>query len=257
MIGKTSTQSWSDRRRIPRQVFFASVLGALVACSSLAESPLDAPGEKKITVGSEILRGFTETYNNSVEHPARLTDIVIRIEQRLDRSQAVNTDSTGFKIGVRLAEVFVIDAMLKAPEVSTSNTITEIRYCTQIAGNISRAIRGAEKDLSVTDEELIAAAGRASETKWFREMLDRHSIEDSNEPKAPHPEESPQAVPEFSPLAPPEFVRLTKDFVLTDAKGRGIRSVEAGKRLRVISREKDTVTISSYGEPFPIPANIH
>ena len=63
-------------------------------------------------------------------------------------------------------------------------------------------------------------------------------------------------LPDFSPPPPPEFVRLKQDFILLNANGKEVRSLPAGKRLRVISRNKDGVTISSYGEPFLIPANI-
>lgn len=85
----------------------------------------------------------------------------------------------------------------------------------------------------------------------------------SSVPNTPEPDRrtsaptaSPTPLPEFVATPPPQFVRLTDWFTLTDAKGREIKTLEPGKRLRVISRSADKVTIDYLGDTFSIPANV-
>jgi hypothetical protein len=63
-------------------------------------------------------------------------------------------------------------------------------------------------------------------------------------------------LPEFGPTPPAQFVRLTDWFTLTNAKGKKIKTLEPGKRLRVISRSADQITIDYLGESFSIPAHV-
>jgi DNA uptake protein ComE-like DNA-binding protein len=63
-------------------------------------------------------------------------------------------------------------------------------------------------------------------------------------------------MPQFEPLPPPEFVRLKEDFTLIDAKGKEIKTLDAGKRLRVVSRSTDRITVDYLGQNFSIPLNV-
>lgn len=65
-----------------------------------------------------------------------------------------------------------------------------------------------------------------------------------------------EPLPEFSPLPSPEFVRLTKQFTLLSPKGKEIKTLQPGKRLRLMSRDQNSVTIDYFGDSFVIPSEI-
>jgi hypothetical protein len=56
--------------------------------------------------------------------------------------------------------------------------------------------------------------------------------------------------------APPQFVRLTSDFTLVDPKGREVKTLDPGKRLRVVERFQHDVTVDYLGEHYSIPTAI-
>ena len=58
---------------------------------------------------------------------------------------------------------------------------------------------------------------------------------------------------ESSPTPPPEFVRLTAETTLRDAKGREVKTLERGKRLRVAARTETEVTVYFWNEKYSIP----
>jgi hypothetical protein len=72
------------------------------------------------------------------------------------------------------------------------------------------------------------------------------SLRDTEPPLASLP-------PESTP-APPEFVRLTSEYDLINAKGRVLKSLEPGKRLRVVARYPHDLTVDWLGEQYNIPA---
>lgn len=82
----------------PHLIVIAMVAAA--ACRG-DESPLDAPGEKKVTVATEISRGAKEVLRHSRERGS-LDLMVLDKEMRsvLAENNAINRDSPGFLLGV-------------------------------------------------------------------------------------------------------------------------------------------------------------
>jgi hypothetical protein len=245
------------------RIAFVTAIGFLAGGSAcIAQSPLDAAGDKKITVGSEIRRGFNQFYRAN-DRDLTLAEIAAECERQLDLAQSANRDSAGFLLGARLAELFRLDTKFRSPQGTFLTSDKEIQLCIQIAWNISHRIRDAEDTLSITDDQLLDAIGRHSDDqlKEFHEMIARRgSGGDPSMRKAEPVADRATPLPEFSPLpspSPGEFVTLTKDFTLLNGKGKEVRTLPAGKRLRVISRDKNGgITVSSFGDQFLIPAAV-
>jgi hypothetical protein len=53
-----------------------------------------------------------------------------------------------------------------------------------------------------------------------------------------------------------DFVRLTDYFTLVDARGREVKTLDPGKKLRVVDRAVNEITIDYLGDKFTIPAAI-
>jgi hypothetical protein len=80
----------------------------------------------------------------------------------------------------------------------------------------------------------------------------------AQEPQRPEPPVY-TPIPESPPLPPPpppEFVRLTKEFTLVNAKGKEVKTLERGKRLRVVARSQDGITVDFFGERFLVPTAV-
>jgi hypothetical protein len=71
-------------------------------------------------------------------------------------------------------------------------------------------------------------------------------------------ESAPSSAPAdyLAPLPPPEFVRLTTDFTLVNFKGREVKTLEPGKRLRVVARYEHDVTVDYLGEHYSVPTAV-
>lgn len=78
----------------------------------------------------------------------------------------------------------------------------------------------------------------------------------SSSPEPPQTQVGATPLPEFSPTPPPQFIRVTDWFTLTNTKGKEVKTLEPGKRLRVVSRQGDKITVDYLGESFSIPATV-
>jgi hypothetical protein len=70
---------------------------------------------------------------------------------------------------------------------------------------------------------------------------------------APYSGPAPPPLPEFSPLPKEEFVRLTVATTLRDAKGKEVKTLDPGKRLRVAGRSETEVTVYFWNEKYVVP----
>jgi len=113
----------------------------------------------------------------------------------------------------------------------------------------------ATKALVVSPEELRTRLQKLNATITSTNAL----LSSSPSPPAPMTRTDPSPVaplPEFSPTPPPEFVRLTNWFTLTNSKGKEVKTLEPGKRLRVVSQGGDQITVDYLGESYSIPSTV-
>ena len=88
---------------------FTILFGGVVA---YCQTPLDAPGEKKVTVASEIERGRSEMADAaSSSHTLNLLSCEVDLDKVIQRNKAKNTDSDGFILGALLWQWIWVDQM--------------------------------------------------------------------------------------------------------------------------------------------------
>ena len=239
-------------------ILFAIILhivGLSVAASE--ESPLDEPAFKEATIGSEIKRGYDAVYNSAHD---RLGPNLTQMANQMREVSGATRASPGYVLGGRMGELFVLDFLLRSPTVSANNSAEEITDASRLGHVIRREIRRRAEILSLTDDQLFAAIG-----KDFRGLFNRYdtgaevstATTESTNPSGRSQNRTDQTpLPEFAPLAQTEFIKLTKQFTLVNSKGREVKTLPPGKRLRVVARGADTITVDHWGERFVIPAAV-
>ena len=86
---------------------FTILFGGVVA---YCQTPLDAPGEKKVTVASEIERGRSEMADAAIKsHTLNLLAYEVEHDEVIERNKAKNTDSDGFLLGALLEQWIFVD----------------------------------------------------------------------------------------------------------------------------------------------------
>lgn len=232
------------------------VIGRIVP----AESPLDEPGFKDATVRSELSRGFDEVYKSAHDN---LVPNLTKMANQLRAKSEMMARSPGYVLGARLGELFILDFLLRgSSDVSAHNSAEEITDAARLGHALRREIRRRTEALSLSEEEVLGAIGRD-----FQGLLNRYDsgaevsiakseLPGSTGPAAQSPRAEDTPLPEFPPLAAPEFVKLKKDFTLVDSKGRDVKKLPAGKRLRVVSRDEQTITVDFFGTHCVIPGDV-
>ena len=245
---------WPFRNNRTRIVMALMLIG--VRC--LAESPLDAPGEKKITVATEISRGAKEVLRHSREHGS-LNLLTLDEEMRsvVSENTSINRDSPGFLLGARFMQWYLLDMFLHHQHVSENNTANEINLGRARAAIYFHDIRALQKSLKISEAVLRDALGLEKTDAELQALMESYDAGTERVEKQGPPRSS-TPLPDFEPATTvaPEFVRLKDYFTLINPKGKEIKTLEPGKRLRVVSRSADKVTIDYLGESFSIPANI-
>ena len=140
-----------------------------------AQSVLDAPGEKKITVGSEIARGWADVSNAGSRNPDPHLGAFVKIMRAvLDRNKAANTDSEGFMLGATFSQWFHLDLLLRMEHLGVANDREEITLGVETAKEFFQCARSWQKKLGLDDAGLCKAlgltSGSAGETE-IRELM--------------------------------------------------------------------------------------
>src|SRR6266496_2279806 len=146
-------QNTCERVIIPLILFAISYPGLR------AQSPLDQPSQKKITVGSEIERGRREM---DVASNASRTVNVVRaasdLNRVLDRNRSRNTDSDGFLLGASLGMWMNLEILLKIAS-DRFNSSEDLQLGRRYAVETFAKMRELQKKLGVNDDALLSAAG--------------------------------------------------------------------------------------------------
>lgn len=220
-----------------------------LASALFAADPVSAPGEKHITVASEIVRGFDVICHHTppmifmpVPHLAAILQSV------LDGSEAQNTDSPGFLVGARLAELSAIDSQLAERSACALLSGDEIGVAGCLAQECYDELRKYEKQVGVNDEQLFAALGRtAATTRDLQWLLRRHAFLPA--------EVEARNLPRASPTPLPDFVLVSASLSVYRQNGQEVR-LTRGTRLHVSSRRGNNVLVDFDGETFSIPSGL-
>ena len=234
-----------------------SVLTALVCLLTTtafpAESPPDVAGQDKATVAAEISRGFNDISNFAKEHPDLRFAILSSRLRRRSSAPVVSKDSPGFMLGARLAELVCLDALMRSDQGHGKNSVSDTQNAAAFARETCLDIRKRERELGLKDSDLLLAIGEPHST-GIPALLSKYDAMPKPEPAATVPATPPvSGLLEASPTPPPEFVRLTSEVTLRDAKGREVKTLERGKRLRVAARTETEVTVYFWNDKFSIP----
>jgi hypothetical protein len=135
-------------------------LVVILASTAFAQSPLDAPGEKKITVRSEIKRGATEVTDHVIDNlTSSVLQLVVTMNEVIARNQANRTDSDGFMLGARFSQWHELNGHLRDSSVYQSNSQSSIAERQEDCRRYFSEMRELQKKLGLNDDQLIEAVG--------------------------------------------------------------------------------------------------
>ena len=149
----------SKTGRIRRVKYWQAILILALAVATVceAQSPLDAPGEKKVTVRSEIARGAAEMFSD--RYVSRCGMHLVCLEARFDEinSKSRQKDSDGFMLGARAEQVNEIDSIAHDDTRELFNTHQEIVSAYNLCREYVTEIRKLQKRLGIDDDTLVSA----------------------------------------------------------------------------------------------------
>ena len=122
---------------------------------------LNAPAEKKVTVGSEIRRSTSAIADASLN--TKGTDHLGRLQAFsavFDRNQQANTDTQAFRLGASLAALISLDVTLNMAAQNPNsmfNPPREMQLVEVDAKRYFKEVRKIQKELNIDDQTLIKA----------------------------------------------------------------------------------------------------
>ena len=148
----------SKTGRIRRVKYWQAILILALAVATVceAQSPLDAPGEKKVTVRSEIERGFSETFSAQI-NDVSLVYLEGHLDEVIDNNKSRQKDSDGFMLGARAEQVNEIDSIAHDDTRELFNTHQEIVSAYNLCREYVTEIRKLQKRLGIDDDTLVSA----------------------------------------------------------------------------------------------------
>jgi hypothetical protein len=141
-------------------LFFLILLLFLLYSAAWAVD-LNAPAEKKVTVGSEIRRGTSAITDASLN--IKGTDHLGRLQAFsavFDRNQQANTDTQAFRLGASLGALISLDVTLNLAAQNPNSMFypaREIQLVEVDAKDYFKEVRKIQKELNIDDQTLIQA----------------------------------------------------------------------------------------------------
>ncbi len=237
---------------------FRILFGGVVA---YCQTPLDAPGEKKVTVASEIERGRSEMADAAIKsHTLNLLAYEVEHDEVIERNKAKNTDSDGFLLGALLEQWIFVDQMYPT---MASNGFTNKEGAKLVRESLVehfRRFRDLQKKFALDDDALLDAAGikksegRARESNESRNTKLKDSTQSSRRPRRVENGPTPQ-----TPTISSSSVRASELGVVTLTQRvsinvpYGVIGLNAGIRLKLVSRAATTTRVQYEGADYDIP----
>jgi len=214
------------RNPLPLLAFLIS-LPVLVV---FAQSPLDQPSQKQITVGSEIARGFMEMdAASNARHAASALEYSVDLDRVRDQNRSQNTDSDGFLLGAYLGEWMHLYIFLGVVgPTSAFDTAENLHLVKRDLAETFAKMRELQKKLGVNDDALFSAAGFKHSEKIKEMMAKFESGVDLSPERSPSVEASPQSLqpkPDMLTLAQSVSIQLSRGNVVLPAGRDGSSSL--------------------------------
>jgi hypothetical protein len=175
--------------------FMGAILFSFAAVSTFA-ADLNAPGDKPVTIGSEIQRGASAV--SALDTGARPGDLFSAYVHLLDKNKQANTDTKGFVLGSKaefVMQMHIIFVILKK-SIEDGHTEGLELMTTEIVNNLLdvtereyREFRAGQKELAVSDAQVIELIGVTE--KGFRENLAIWEKTAGEKPQAAAPDPVP------------------------------------------------------------------
>jgi hypothetical protein len=135
------------------------ILALAVATVCEAQALLDAAGEKKVTVRSEIARGAAEMFSDRYVSRCgmHLVCLEARFDEVINNSKSRQKESDGFMLGARTEQVNEIDSVAHNDTRELFNTHEEIVSAYNLCREYVTEIRKLQKQLGIDDDTLLSA----------------------------------------------------------------------------------------------------
>jgi len=140
-----------------RQAILILALAVAMVCK--AQSPLDAPKEKKVIVCSEIARGAAEIFSDRYVSQCglHLACLEARFDELIANSKFRKKDSDGFMLGARTEQLNEIDSVAHEDTREWFNTHVDIVSAYNLCREYFTEIRKLQKRLGIDDDMLLSA----------------------------------------------------------------------------------------------------
>ncbi len=230
------------------RVIIPLVLFAISPPGLRAQSPLDAPGEKTVTVATEIKRGYSEMSNAISDcHEVNLLAAVVCFERVFERNISRNADSDGFMLGATIEEWRLVDVFLKHRTMSAFTSQKDEALVAEGQMEHFRKIRELQKRLGIDDDALLNALEWKSPGKQETKLLLSEYDSKASSPGATTATPASRGVPEKG------FITLT--VAVTIPVDYGNSTLQAGSRLKLVSRNGEIVRIHYKDADYEIPVS--
>jgi hypothetical protein len=125
------------------------------------QSALDAPGEKKITVGSEISRGYSAISSAATAWLRGMKLSFVQLDGYMAtailRNKSRQADSDGFMLGASFAKWKEVDWALELKLMDSFNSPSETARARRSAAQYLSEVRKLQKTLGIDDQALLRA----------------------------------------------------------------------------------------------------
>jgi uncharacterized phage infection (PIP) family protein YhgE len=225
---------------------FLAAASFFAAAASLAQSQLDQPGEKKVTLRSEIARGASEISSSQSEHvDISLTYLEEHVNKVILQNKSRQKDSDGFMLGARVEQLKLIDVLLSLEGLRDFNSQEAITAALDKAHQYALDIRKLQKKLGVDDDALIVDAlgyTREEGANRVKRRIANYEAGTSAPTERVAPAESNDKV-----------VTLTKSVSIQTPKGSV--TLPGGSKLPIISRDGDILRFHYGNADYEIPVD--
>ena len=156
---------------------FTLLYCVLVFCTTAYGSPLDAPGEKKITVRSEIERGYDTASYALSKAPLDNNAVAMAIIDARNRQVQANKDSDGFCLGYDYRGWEIVSGHIFDYRGGKS------QFAEDIAVSYFKRFRFQQEKMGISDEDFLSVFFKPSDNQNKERAKERISNWEKQHPK--------------------------------------------------------------------------